>query len=524
MNDNEIKFALNLKDDHVNKQEIASFLFIAFTFTFQLGAFWNYQVRIWNRVPYSVGSWTYSIAFYSSDLYPSTSYIQYILSQVILMFLTSLVFTIAMYRFLSSVMEKRHDLRLYIALTLISLTMLFTQIWAWKSLSLAPGGWLKKELDTLNTDGWKLGILPLPLNTSGSARYTFLNALLLICIVSGLISTLLTAIVLSKKIKQLEIKREELEKTSQKLPKTKSQIIGSFVFYVVLISFLVWTVTPVIYTFLLSLSDAADLRNKNVLPHNPLDNFFINYSSVIFVLNKNSSSFSSSFVISLQLGFFTALGGLSIALPAAYAISRFRFHGRNATQFLVLATQMFPGIILLIPQFIIWAKLGFFSGDRTIHFLGLKILVPGGDMKLLGLLLAYFVGAIAYNVWMMKGYFDTLPYDLEEAALIDGSSTIGAFLRIALPLSAPGMVAVSIFTFLGAWNEFALAQIFVGEKNQFSPLPLMFYEYQNTSAPDNPPYFELLSAFSILAALPIMIVFMSLQKLLTGGWTSGGVK
>ncbi len=510
------------------RNEIIAFLFIAFTFMVQFSIFWEYQIRIWNRVSYSVGQWSYSIPYFDRTSYPTETYLQTIITRIMLMVFVSTVFTIAMLSFLRAIRSKQGDVRIYGSLVILSFAMFFSQIWALKSFELAPQNWIFSEIPNLPTDRWKIGIFSLPNGGNGETRYNFLHSVLIVNLLNGLISTLSTATFFAVKLKTLRNEKNERKGVAVQPSRSKAQLLSSLVFYLLLFGFLIWTITPVVYTFLLSISDAADLRTEGVIPKNPIDNFFINYSSVIFILNRNSSSFSTSFVISLQLGFFTAIGGLSIALPAAYAISRFKFKGRDTSQFLVLATQMFPGIILLIPQFIIWARLGFFAGDRTLDLTIFgrmyEMTIPGGNMRLLGLLLAYFVGAIAYNVWMMKGYFDTLPYDLEEAALIDGSSTLGAFLKIALPLSAPGMVAVSIFTFLGAWNEFALAQIFVGEKNHFSPLPLMFYEYQNTSAPDNPPFFELLSAFSILAALPIMIVFMSLQKLLTGGLTTGGVK
>ena len=275
-----------------------------------------------------------------------------------------------------------------------------------------------------------------------------------------------------------------------------------------MIGFLVYTLFPVIYTLLVSLSSQEDLRAQT-LATDPVHNFVLNYSAVIFTRSVGKSSFQTAFVNSVMLGVGTAIGGLSISLPAAYVIARYRFKGKSPIEFLILATQMFPGIILLIPQFLIWKELGLLATTQR---------------KLFGTLLAYFAGSVAYTVWMMKGYFETIPRDLEEAAYIDGSSDIMTFLRISIPLAAPGMVAVGIFTFLGAWNEFALAQIFIGEKNPSSTLPLLFYDYQDTSAPDQKPYFQLLAAYSILVALPIIIIFLSLQKLLARGVTAGGVK
>jgi len=124
----------------------------------------------------------------------------------------------------------------------------------------------------------------------------------------------------------------------------------------------------------------------------------------------------------------------------------------------------------------------------------------------------------------MKGYFETIPIDLEEAALIDGAGRLGTFFRIAIPLAKPGMVAVLIFTFLTAWSEFVLARTFIGETAPQATLPLLFYNYQNTAAPDNPIFFELLAPYAVLVALPPVIMFLLLQKELAAGAVAGGIK
>ncbi len=490
-------------------------------------AFWNFQLKIWNRVTYIVGQWTSPPPLFPRGDYPTDVYVPQILSNLIVMTLMGGIFSISVLYFYFKV-DYSKGLKPSMVMVLISYFLWFLAFWTGESYKITPNNWLVNELNSLSSHAWQFVGIPLPMSATYSER-DLLFQLILNLNIWVLFSISMIGTVLSVKRYRSNLKLDQVGKIQDKSRKNLFQNLNfsltSLFTFLILILFFIYTVVPIVYTLILSMSNAVDIQKQSIVPSDPLGSFVRNYSSVIFIINPNSSSFSSSFMISLVLGFGTSLGGMFISLPAAYAISRYKFKGRNTSKFLVLATQMFPGIILLIPQFIIWKNLGFFGGGREIYLFSIPLFyIDGGTFKLSGLLLAYFVGALAYNVWMMKGYFDTLPYDLEEAALIDGSTDLGAFLRIAIPLSAPGMVAVAIFTFLGAWNEFALAQIFVGEKNPSSSLPLMFYLYQNTSAPDNPPYFQLLSAFSILAALPIMVVFMSLQRLLTGGITSGGIK
>ncbi len=303
--------------------------------------------------------------------------------------------------------------------------------------------------------------------------------------------------------------------------KIRTPITQYITFYSVMIGYLIITLIPVIITFLVSFSTPANLfrfqkvGNKDLLPSPPgkiaefLSSTILNYSTVLFVSDALSgSSFTRSLVISLFLGFGTSIIGLGMSLTSAYALSRFRFSGRGKLIFSLVVIQMFPGIILLIPQYIMWNALGLLNND----------------VRILGVLLALSVGAISYSTWMMKGYFDTLPKDLEEASLIDGANVFETFMKIALPLAKPGMVAVFLFTFLGAWNDFILVRTFIGENQPDSTLSLLFYKYQDSSRPDVPVVFGLVGAYSIIMALPVCIVFIILQKYLAAGATAGAIK
>ncbi len=487
--------------------EHTSFMVTVFTAISVFWAFWKFENLLWNRVSYRIGLWVFSRPYYEDvEKYPTGPYMQEMITTLVLMSILILAYSIFSTILITILSKKGTATRKsYLALTGISFLVFLMAWWAEQSFWVSPNNWFRTELGQLSNEYWKAGIISLPMSGDKAfflfIVFRFAEVFALLALSYNLAVDLVAYRNYRKELKEKTIARETAVWTFQR-------ILRYVLFYTVMLLFLVFTLFPVIYTFLVSVSSEAGLRNQNLADH-PIKNFVLNYSSVIFTRERGGASFQTAFRNSIFLGVGTAIGGLSISLPAAYAIARFRFSNKKPIEFLILATQMFPGIILLIPQFLIWRELGLLSTENR---------------RLYGTLLAYFAGSVAYTVWMMKGYFETIPRDLEEAALIDGSSNFGAFLRISLPLAAPGMVAVGIFTFLGAWNEFALAQIFIGENKPTSPLPLLFYSYQDTSAPDNKPFFQLLAAYSMLVALPIIILFLSLQRLLARGATAGGVK
>lgn len=198
----------------------------------------------------------------------------------------------------------------------------------------------------------------------------------------------------------------------------------------------------------------------------------------------------------------TTLVGVFLACTAGYAFSRFQFPGRRAGLMAFLVSQMFPGVLTLVPLYIIIVK-----------WLGL-------GSNYLGLILVYSTTAIPFCVWMLKGYFDTIPKELEESALMDGASTTTIFFRIILPLAKPAVAVTALFSFMTAWNEFVLALTFLDQENMYTaPVGLRFFV--GGYAEQQWGYF---AAGSIVAAIPIVILFLYLQKYLVSGLTAGAVK
>lgn len=231
------------------------------------------------------------------------------------------------------------------------------------------------------------------------------------------------------------------------------------------------------------------------IPENPT------LESFIIVLSPSKNPFLIWFRNSILVGLGTAIASLLLAIPAGYAFSRFRFRARNVILLFIIASQMFPIVLLLISIYLMYNSWGFIN---TLH----------------GLVLAYMSFALPFAIWMLKNYFDTIPHELEEAALIDGCSRFGAMIRVALPLIGPAAVSVGTFCFLVAWNEllFAMTLNTTDAVRPLAPGLLIRYagSYQSS-------YNEMMAA-SFLASIPVFIIFITMQRYVVAGLTLGAVK
>jgi arabinogalactan oligomer/maltooligosaccharide transport system permease protein len=268
---------------------------------------------------------------------------------------------------------------------------------------------------------------------------------------------------------------------------------GRIVKLLFLAAFTVAVLYPVLWVFKMALSPSQGFdASANPFPTDPsLDNF----RHVLF-----DRPFFRWLLNSVVVSVATTLLGVFLACTSAYALSRFRFPGRTTAMLSFLVTQMFPGVLMMIPLYLIM---------DWLHLLD----------QLAGLVLVYSTTAIPFCVWMLKGYFDTIPKELEEAAVMDGATPAMIFWRIVLPLSLPAVAVTALFSFMTAWNEFILAATFMnGEENYTLPVGLRLMVGQFSSEWGH------FAAGAILVSLPVVALFFALQKHLVGGLTSGGVK
>jgi arabinogalactan oligomer/maltooligosaccharide transport system permease protein len=258
---------------------------------------------------------------------------------------------------------------------------------------------------------------------------------------------------------------------------------------------------PVLWILLSSFKHRDDIQTPN-LELLPPDWTLENYRSVV---SRNDYEFLHWFANSLIIAGLTTVFGVFLAATAGYAFSRYRFPGYRPALMSFLITQMFPGAILLVPIYQIMVNPPFTDAS----LLNRKV----------ALVLAYSTVAVPFCTWMLKGYFDTIPISLEEAARIDGLTPFGTFWKIVIPLSLPGIAVTCFFTFITAWNEVMFANVFLIDNLTYTlPIGLRTYVFQFGQN------YALLTAGAVLVTIPAVAVFLYAQRYLVSGLTRGGVK
>ncbi|MCC6169171.1 MAG: carbohydrate ABC transporter permease [Caldilineaceae bacterium] len=203
---------------------------------------------------------------------------------------------------------------------------------------------------------------------------------------------------------------------------------------------------------------------------------------------------------SLIIGLGSTVVALLVGVPAAYALARYKFQGRQIFLLLLLAIQMFPPIVIILGLFRVVAALNMMDSLWT-------------------LILLNAVFSLSFMVWLLMGYFMTIPVEIEEAAMMDGNSRMGAMVRMTLPLSWPGLVAVGIFGFMNGWNEFLFPLTFIRSPEKM-PLTIGLFKYVTRFQVE----WNLLMAASFLTTIVVVVLFMLVQNQLTRGMVAAGEK
>ncbi|GAA1315631.1 carbohydrate ABC transporter permease [Pseudonocardia xinjiangensis] len=271
---------------------------------------------------------------------------------------------------------------------------------------------------------------------------------------------------------------------------------------VVIVGLLIVTLFPFYYMGLLSLRPLDRvLQDPGALWVGPSEWDLGSYLTVLTPGGAGGQGFLQFMANSAIVAFGTVVLTLLIALPGAYAVSRLRFFGRRQVSVLFLAVYLFPSILLAVPLFVFFTRIGLRG-------------------SLAGLLIVYVSQIVAVSIYMLRNYFDTVPVSLEEAAAIDGCSRLGVMRRISLPLAMPAIIANALFVFMIAWNEFLFALLFLVEDRDRWTVSLGLSQLAGgIEIPTT-----VLMAGSVIVTIPIIVVFFASERLLTEGLTAGAEK
>ncbi len=264
--------------------------------------------------------------------------------------------------------------------------------------------------------------------------------------------------------------------------------------HALLLLFVLISVYPALNVLSISLRPGNKLRSTelSIIPENwTLDSYVQLFTEQPFL-----QWLGNSLLVSLAV----TLLGVGLASVGGYALSRYKFVGRQTSMLAILTTQMFPATMLLLPIYVMIARL---------HLVN----------TFLGLLIFYTATALPFCLWQMKGFYDTIPFSLEEAARMDGCSRWKTFLKVTLPLAVPGLVITALFSFMTAWSEYIVAAVVLEDREMFT-LPLGLKSFQATMSTQ----WGLYAAASMLVSIPVVVVFMLLSRYLVSGLTVGGVK
>jgi ABC-type maltose transport system permease subunit len=258
---------------------------------------------------------------------------------------------------------------------------------------------------------------------------------------------------------------------------------------------------PIVWVISASLDPTNSLVNQSLLPSR------ITFDNFSRLANDPQHPFFLWLWNSVKVSGISAIIIVILTALAAYSFSRFRYKGRRMSLLFILLVQLFPNMLAMVALFLLLQQVG-----KVVPWLGLN--THGG------LILIYSGGALGFNTWLMKGYFDTVPRDLDESALIDGASHWQAFRYVLLPLVRPILVVIGVLSFIGTYSDFLLARVMLKSTEQYTMAVGMALFIRGQYAQE----WGVFSAAALVGALPIVLIFLVLQRQLIGGLTQGATK
>ncbi len=269
--------------------------------------------------------------------------------------------------------------------------------------------------------------------------------------------------------------------------------------WIFLVMLLLYAALPMVWMLITSVQSqfAAIQYPPEFIPSNPT---LEQYYRLLSPSSEIGGQFLRYMWNSIYVSTLTTIFGVGVAVPAAYAFSRFRFPGRNALFFSVLFRNMFPAVVFLMPLFIMMRWFGLVNTHAS-------------------LVITYLTFGLPLSIWLLKGFYDNIPVELEQAARIDGCTRFQAFWMIVMPLSTPGIIATAIFSFITAWNEYVYALTFLNSDEKLT-LPVGLQRFFTEYATNWPG----LMAASFIMSVPVVVMFLVLQKYFVRALTEGAVK
>ncbi len=282
-------------------------------------------------------------------------------------------------------------------------------------------------------------------------------------------------------------------------PSQKGFSVVNLVRWLFLAFMLAFTALPMVWMFSTSIKTefASIQQPPSWIPAEPT---FAQYTTLLSPNNRTGAQFLTFLKNSIIVSTATTALGLLVAVPAAYAFSRFTFPGRDPLFFSVLVRNMFPVVVFLIPLFILMKFLRLIDTHMS-------------------LILTYLTFGLPLSIWLLKGFYDNIPAELERAARIDGATRFQAFWKIILPLSMPGLIATAIYAFIQGWNEYVYARTFINSENLMT-MPVGLEKFFTEYASNWPG----LMAASFIMSVPVVVLFLVLQRHFVRALTEGAVK
>lgn len=277
--------------------------------------------------------------------------------------------------------------------------------------------------------------------------------------------------------------------------------LGYLVRWLIALFLMFFAIFPVLWVLSASLNPLNTLASARLIPNN------FGFDNYRFLFESPEFPMLTWLWNSIKISSITTILSVSITTLAAYAFSRFRFTGRQNMLKAILLIQVFPGLLAMIAVFTLITQFG-----NIIPAIGLDTHT--------GLILVYLGGAMGVNIWLMKGFFDTIPRAIDESAMVDGATHWQIFTQLLLPLMRPILVVVAILSFIGTYGDFILARILLKSTDQY-PLMVGLFIFTSGQFSQNWGPF---AAGALIGALPIMIVYLLLQDQIVGGLTQGAVK